>query len=287
LVEFRVNKLGAALGAEIVGLDARRHLDADTVAALRAAWLEHLVLAIRGEPLSDDQLVDFSLQFGELDGDGKPGPYTSPDNPRVLVVSNVVKDGRPTGVLGDNEAKWHVDRSHVATPPSTSILHALEIPAEGGDTYFMNMYEALAHLPQDLVAEIESRALKHDSSYGSDGNLRLGREEVTDVSAAPGYVHPMIRRHPESGRRALYLGRRLNAWVTGMAVDESEALLNRIWAYIEGDESLVYRHRWSVGDIVMWDNRCVMHKRDAFDSTARRVMHRTELKGGPVEAALA
>ena len=279
---IRVNKLAPALGAEVVGVDARLPLDAEAIAALRTAWLDNLVLVFRGHMLSDDQLVAFSRQFGE--GDGKAGPYSSPDNPRVLVVSNVIESGKPIGVLGDNEAKWHVDRSFVAAPPSASILHALEIPARGGDTYFMNMYEALAHLPQDLRAEIESRALNHDSSYGSDGNLRLGRKEVTDVSTAPGYVHPLIRVHPETGKRCLFLGRRLNAWVAGLTVEDSESLLNRIWAFIESDSSLVYRHRWSVGDIVMWDNRCVMHRRDAFDTTARRVMHRTELRGSPVAA---
>ena len=282
-MSFEIVQQTAGLGAEIRGIDISAPLDAAVVAGLRTAWLENLVLVFRGQSLSDDALVSFSRRFGELDRVPGWEPYSPDGHPEVLVVSNVKQAGTAIGVLGDGEAAWHTDMSYLADPPTASLLYSWEIPPDGGDTNFMNMYAALAAMPPELRGEIEHASLNHDSSEDSSGRLRDGFAPVSDVSQAPGACHPVIRVHPETGRQALFLGRRLNAYVLGMPVAESEELLDRIWQFCT-QEQFVYRHRWKKGDLVMWDNRCTMHRRDPFDPASRRVMHRTQIKD-PVSGA--
>ena len=278
-MSLSVTPLSPALGAAISGVDLSQPLDDDTIAEIRAAWLEHVVIVLRGQALSDDHLAAFSRRIGELDRVPGWEKFHTEGHPEVLIISNVTEDGVAIGVLGDGEASWHTDMSYVAAPPTASLLYSLEIPPEGGDTCFMNMYGALEALPDDLRAAIEGRQLNHDDNYASDGRPRPGRAEITDVSQASGSHHPIIRVHPETGKPALYLGRRLNAYMVGESVADSEVLLDRIWAELLAQEAtLTYRHRWQVGDVLMWDNRCAMHRRDAFDGGARRIMHRTQIK---------
>ena len=283
---IEVVRNSSALGAEIRGVDVSTPFGDDDVAAIRAAWLDHLVLVFRGQTLSDEALVAFSRQFGDLDTVPGWEPYSPDGYPEVLIVSNVTDGDTALGVLGDSEAAWHTDMSYLDQPPTASLLHALEIPDEGGDTYFLNMYAALDAMPPALREAIEHLTLNHDSSHDSGGTLRPNHEPAADVSQAPGARHPIIKRHPETGRSALYLGRRLNAHVVGSPVADSEALLDRIWRH--GDqEKYVYRHRWQQGDLVVWDNRCTMHRRDPFDPAARRVLHRTQIKAGQPWAGVA
>jgi len=193
------------------------------------------------------------------------------------VVSNV-RDatGEPIGALGDGEAAWHTDMSYAPLPPDASMLYSLEIPPAGGDTCFASMKAALAKLPRALAARVARLDIKHDGTYDSGGYLRKGLAATDDPRASPGTPHPAVIKHPESGARALYLGRRRNAWVVGLPLEESERLLDELWACVE---TSVYRHKWALGDLVLWDNRTTMHRRDAFDPAARRVMHRTQIKG--------
>lgn len=247
--------------------------------AIKDAWYRHDVLIFRGQRLRDDDLLAFSRHFGALDappnqGAGRKSP---PGYPEVYVVSNVRDaQGEPIGALGDGEAAWHTDMSYAAEPPDASMLYALEIPPAGGDTSFCSMKAALEKLPPALLDTILALDIKHDGTYDSGGNLRKGLAPSDDPRASPGTPHPIVIRHPVSGARALYLGRRRNAYVVGLDLDESERLLDALWSVVE---SVVYRHRWSVGDLVLWDNRTTMHRRDAFDPRARRVMHRTQIKG--------
>ncbi|MBT5413335.1 MAG: TauD/TfdA family dioxygenase, partial [Rhodospirillaceae bacterium] len=158
------------------------------------------------------------------------------------------------------------------------MLHAREVPETGGDTHFMNMYAVYDALPADLDEAVRGRVLNHDSSYDSSNNLRPGAVEVTRACDAPGARHPLVRRHPETGRPSLYLGRRKNAWIVGLEDAESERLLDRLWAFAAQPE-FAWFHRWRSGDVLMWDNRCTMHRRDSFDPATRRVMHRAQVKG--------
>ena len=271
---------GAALGADITGVDLSRPLTDEQVAAIINAWHQHLVLRIRGQSLSDADLIRFSQHFGKLDlaPISSSGKREIPEHPEIVVISNVKEDGRPIGSLGNAEAEWHTDMSYVPEPPMASVLYSLEIPSKGGDTSFANMYKALEELPADLRAAIEGRNCNHDSSTTSVGELRAGAAAVLDVREAPGAMHPVIRTHPATGGKALYLGRRLNGWLEGYSVEESEKLLDRLWAHCAKPE-FSWTHQWAVGDLLIWDNRCATHRRDSFDGRERRVMHRTQIKG--------
>jgi taurine dioxygenase len=173
---------------------------------------------------------------------------------------------------------WHSDNSYRDRPLAYSALYALEIPPKGGNTGFANMYLALQTLDPGLRKRIEGKTLKHDMTYNSAGDLREGFRPVNDVRNAPGPSHPIIRTHAETGCNALYLGRRPNAYINGYSVAESEELLEALWAHATQDK-FTWHHEWQVGDILIWDNRCVMHHRDPFDGGYRRVMHRIQCAG--------
>ncbi len=276
---------GAALGAEVTGVDLRAVTDADSD-SIHRAWIDHLVLLFRNQHLTDDDLITFSRRFGALDWAPvqETGRRFVEGHPEIYVVSNVVENGVPIGSLGAGEAVWHTDMSYIPDPPKASMLYALEVPPSGGDTGFVNMYAAYEALPGELKRRIQGMQLKHDGTYNSGGYVRLGVEAVDDPVHSVGTVHPLVCTHPESGRRALYLGRRRNAWIVGLPLSESEALLDELWSYATRDE-LTWYNRWRPGDLVLWDNRCTMHRRDSFDSGARRIMHRTQIKGEARPAA--
>ena len=280
-----VTPTGAALGAEVGGVDLRSLSDAD-FAALYRAWLDHSVLLMRGQVLSDDDLIAFSRRFGELDFAPiqENGRRFVDGHPEIYVVSNVVENGVAIGSLGAGEAVWHTDMSYLEDPPKASMLYAIEVPPEGGNTGFTSMYRAYEALPEALKARLAGRRVKHDGTYNSGGYVRQGVTATDDPREAPGMYHPIVCTHPETGRKGLYLGRRRNAYVEAMELAESEALLDEVWEYATRDE-LTWYNRWRVGDVVLWDNRCTMHRRDPFDAASRRIMHRTQMKGEARPAA--
>jgi taurine dioxygenase len=267
------------LGAEIRGVDLRR-LSPDSFAAIYRAWLRYLVLLFRGQQLTDAELIAFSRRFGELDlaPIQESGRRFVSGMPELYVVSNVVENGEPIGSLGAGEAVWHTDMSYLPDPPRASILYALEVPPAGGNTGFVNMHAVYEALPAALQRRIEPLRIKHDGTYNSGGYVRQGMAASDDPRAAPGAFHPLVCSHPETGRRMLYLGRRRNAYIEHFGLAESEALLDTLWSYAEQAE-FSWHTVWRAGDLVLWDNRCTMHRRDPFDPTARRVMHRTQIKG--------
>ena len=281
-VESRIEVQPAgAVGAEIRGIDLAQTSAAD-IEAIKQAWYRHDVLLFRNQQLTDGDLLTFSRHFGALDSPPNQGAgrKSAIGYPEVYVVSNVRdENGEPIGALGDGEAKWHTDMSYLPEPPDASMLYSLEIPAVGGDTWFCSMKAALSAMPVELVARIRNLNIKHDGTYDSGGNPRMGMEPSNDPRTSVGTPHPAIIAHPVSGDIALYLGRRRNAYVMGLDVAESERLLDELWTYVE---SAIYRHRWALGDLVLWDNRTTMHRRDAFDPKARRIMHRTQIKGSNV-----
>ena len=272
---------GAALGAEVRGIDLARPLQAAALAAIHEAFERHLVLLFRDQRLSDPELIAFSRHFGTLDLPG-PNPYGTtflPEFPELNVISNV-KDGagRPIGNLGDGEAVWHADMTYREIPPHAAILYALEVPEGEGDTCFASMIAAAEALPPELRRRAQGRQAIHDEAHNSAGMLRKGYEEIDDPRLTPGARHPLIRREPGSGREALFLGRRPHAYVRGLELAESEALLDALWAHATEDR-FTWRHRWRPGDLLMWQNLWVLHRRDAFDPAARRLLHRTQIKG--------
>ena len=271
---------GRPLGAEIRGVDLR-DLSEEAFAAIEQAYIRHLVVLIRGQDLSDPDLIAFGKRFGALEPPGMSiigKPYLE-DYPDVLVISNLkAGDGTPLGNLGDGEAIWHTDMSYRETPVSAAILHAWEVPPSGGDTSFANQYLAYETLPRDLRDKIDGRLMVHDETYNSAGQLRKGFKEVTDPREAPGARHPVVRTHPVSGRKCLYLGRRRNGCILGLDLADSEETLDRLWAHATQPD-FTWTHQWRKGDVLIWDNRCVLHRRDAFDPASRRMMHRVQIKG--------
>lgn len=286
-----IQPTGGALGADVHGVDLSRPIDDVQFRSIVEAWAEHLVLRFPGQRIDDHMLMRFSARFGELDrvpiasAAVERGDSGVPDDVRewVAVISSLVKDGKPVGGLGNYELVWHTDMSYNPLPPRASLLYALEVPPAGGDTGFLNMYAAYDTLPPDLKRAIEDRTCIHDSSRNSAGELRRGFQQTFDVRLTPGAVHPLVRLHPVTGRKALFLGRRPGAYIHGLSINESEALLDALWAHAT-QECFAWYQKWRTGDLVLWDNRCVMHRRDGFDEGLRRLMHRTQIVGEPVMA---
>jgi taurine dioxygenase len=287
--KVKVISSGKALSADIEGVDLSKALDAASLASIVEAWSAHLVLRFRGQKLSDPDLERFSALLGPLDKAPtySKGVRTDVGSDFVTVISNVVVNGVAIGDLGNAEALWHTDMSYNDIPPMASALYSLEIPPVGGETGFCNMYQAWETLPQDLRQRVSGRLCVHDSSTNSVGGLRGGHEAVTDVTKTPGARHPMVITHPVTKRECLFLGRRRNAYIVGLPINESEELLDAVWAHTTKKE-LSWYQEWQVGDLILWDNRCVMHRRDDFDPNSRRIMHRTQIAGSkPYGHALA
>lgn len=280
---------GGPLGAEITGIDLSKDVsDADRDVIFKA-YIDNVVLLFRGQSLGFDDLLRLREVFGpagqtasQLLGLGRKKYYPDEVPTEITIISNIVeKDGTPRGSLGDGEAYWHTDSSFTEVPISASLLHAIEVTDEGGETAFLNMYRAYDEMPADLAARIEGKFSNHSKVHNSNGTKRPEFADVTDPSKAPGVKHPMVRTHPATGRKCLYLGRRLNSYIFGLPLDESEDLLDEIWAHTCRDE-YVWEHTWAAGDLLVWDNRCAMHHRNAFPADARRLMHKSITAGEPV-----
>jgi taurine dioxygenase len=269
---------GAALGAEIQDVELARLSDS-SFNEIHRIWLDHLVVRFRGQRLGIEDLIAFSRRFGELDWAPvqETGRRFVEGHPEIYVVSNVIENGVPIGSLGAGEAVWHTDMSYLDHPPKASMLYALEIPPQGGDTHFCNMYRAYESLREALKQRVAGLALKHDATYNSGGYVRQGLAATDDPVSSSGVYHPLVSTHPETGRRALYLGRRRNAYIGGLALAESEALLDELWSHATR-EDIAWRNEWQPGDVVLWDNRCTMHRRDSFDPHSRRILYRTQIK---------
>lgn len=281
-----ITPLGKPLGADVGGIDLTRRLSREDADAVAQAWADHLVLRFRGHTgLTLDQLAEFSRCFGTLDKapirsheNGKP---SADHHPEITVISNVLVDGKPVGGLGSYEAVWHSDMTYNPMPPKGSALYASEIPPTGGNTCFANMYLAYETLPADLKRRADTLRCIHDASRNSAGELRIGFKDIADPRQTVGAVHPVARTHPVTGKKSLFLGRRRNAYLVGLPLEESEAILDALWAHA-ANPAFVWEQVWQLGDIVLWDNRCTMHRRDAFDANSRRLMYRTQIAGEAV-----
>lgn len=280
---------GGPLGAEITGIDLSKDVSDADRQFICNAYTDNMVLLFRDQSLSFDDLLRLREVFGspglsanQLLGLGRKDYYPDEVPTEITIISNLIEeDGTPRGALGDSEAFWHTDSSFTEVPISASLLHAIEVPDRGGETAFLDMYRAYDDMPDDLAARIEGKFANHSKVHSSDGAKRAEYADVTDPSKAPGVKHSMVRTHPVTGKKCLYLGRRLNAYIFGLPVDESEGLLDEIWAHTCRDK-YVWEHKWAVGDLLVWDNRCTMHHRNAFAPDARRLMHKSITAGEPV-----
>ena len=302
LANLKVVQTGAAVGAEIVGVDLSLPVPDELQEALRKAWADHMVLVFRDQHIDDDHLLAAAGIFGGsqeagsrkyyfIGGKGEQDHRIS-HNPKIGIISNLDADGNPVrdnGALGSYEVMWHSDNTYVPVPPAGSMLYALEIPPQGngGETSFNNQYMAYEDLPDELKCAIHGKSQRHDSSRNSAGVLRPGAKLPTTLTEVEGPLHPLVRIHPVTRKPALYLGRR-RVWpsnhIVGMPDAESQALLAKLWDHATQDK-YAWTHTWRVGDLVLWDNRCCMHFRAEVNSDFRRVMHRTVIKGEPLIAA--
>jgi len=276
---MRFEQLGQSFVAEVMDVDLGRISDGE-FRVLYKAWLEFGVLRIRGQSLNDGELQRFSNRFGPLEeipyGKISEEEKQKIKNRYVTVISNIEVDGKPIGGLGNKEATWHSDMTYIENPPPASILMSLEVPELGGDTHFSDQKAAYLSLPNELVSRIENLSIKHNAAHTSVGDLRRGFDPIKDPREAPGAIHPIVRTHDETQEEMLYLGRRELAYVVGFALEESEQLLNEVWRYAAMSEN-VWTQQWEVGDVIIWDNRRVLHRRDGFDQSQRRLMKRCQV----------
>jgi len=283
---------GRALGAEVIGVDLRARIDSPLAERLREAWREHLVLLFRDQSLDPEALLTAASLFGTPQAPAAAGYYEGsgllPPNrvhPSIMLISNLGPDGMPCAIndgLGSGEVQWHSDNSYTESPPSGSMLYAVEVPPQGGDTGFSNQYAAYDTLTPELKERIRELDAVHDSSRNSAGVLRPGVHAPRTLAEVPGPRHPLVRVHPETGRPALYLGRRRaypSQYIPAIPEKESEALLDTLWTQATRPQHTWF-HQWRAGDVLFWDNRCTLHRRQPHDPRFPRIMHRVQLAGG-------
>lgn len=264
--------LSAALGAEITGVDLRRNLDPGVCAQIRDIWHQNLVILLREQDLSEEDEVRFAEMFGP------PAKIHTPQfvrgHPAVMLISNIREDGKPIGALPDGEMHFHTDQCHQERPAMASMLYAIEVPSVGGNTLFANGYKAYETLPAEIKRRIDGRKALNAYDY-DNASMKRGTKLAEGV---PSCVHPVVRTHPATGRKALYVNRLMTVRIEGLPEEESEELLELLFNHQEQRE-FVYEHVWRPGDLLMWDNRCTLHARTDFSPNERRLMRRVTILG--------
>jgi taurine dioxygenase len=263
-----IRKLHPTIGAEVVGLDLRRPIDTATAAALRQAWYDHAVLLLRGQDLTDAQQVAYAEVFGPpmlahptRRLDGRPQS--------IMLISNIRENGKPIGALPDGEMFFHSDLCYIEHPVVGTMLYSVEVPSRGGNTLFADQYAAYEALPAATKATIDPLKATNRYEIGYDVTIRRGRAPAD----APAWTHPMVRVHPKTGRKALYVNRLMTHDIEGMGEDAADALLDQLYDHQE-QPRFVYEHVWRPGDIILWDNRCTLHARTDFSPSERRLLRR-------------
>mgnify|MGYP000963879813 CR=1 FL=1 len=268
-----VRPLAPAIGAEILGVDLSRPLDEAAFAQVHRAWLDHCVILFRDQDISEEDQVRFAARFGPpakiINKHTGKGTHEN-----VMFISNIRKDGQLIGALPDGEMYFHSDQCYVETPCMAALLYAIEIPSRGGDTSFANTYRAYEALPEEVKAKIEGRKALNVYDYANAATARSSNLSPD----APRFAHPIVRTHPETGRKALYVNRLMTTEIVDMPADESAALLEQLFRVQEREE-FTYRHVWRPGDLLMWDNRCTLHARSDFDASERRLLRRVTVLG--------
>ena len=272
-MSLNIRKLSLNIGAEILDIDLSEDQSADTIAEINAAWLDHLVLLFRGQDLTAERQIEVTGWFG------KPGALARPKKdrtsgheelpPGMMLISNIRKDGKPIGALPDGEMMFHHDMLHAEQPHTATLLYAVEIPSQGGNTLFANCYAAYDTLTDDVRAKLEGRSAFNHYNYGV--TVKGKNNGVESFAEAE---HPVFRTHDVTGRKAVYVNRLMTERVVGLDEDESERLLNAVYDHAEKPE-FVYEHEWRIGDLLLWDNRCSMHARTDFPEGERRLLWRT------------
>ncbi|NKB44748.1 MAG: TauD/TfdA family dioxygenase [Alphaproteobacteria bacterium] len=274
---FEIRKLTASFGAEVLGIDLTEEIRPEVLAEIKTLWAEHQLLLFRGQSLEEKDAVNFSGHLGDLEIHVRH-EYLSPDNPEILYVSNMKKDGKAIGILSDTEVGWHYDQIYLPRPAVGSLLYAVMLPANGGQTSFADMSAAYESLSDDIKATLKGR--KATQSYEAFNNQYSVPTNSDQKKRTPDIEQPIIRTHPISGRKALYICPGMTTEIVGLPEDESRALLDHLFDWSVKPE-FVYTHNWAHGDAVLWDNAATMHRREPFDGNEDRLMKRTTILPPP------
>jgi taurine dioxygenase len=269
--------LSPSLGAEIRGIDLRQPQDAATVAALRAGWHDGLVIVLRDQEISAEDQRRFCGFFGDVGKRARPpaGRHEPDGTPEgMMYVSNVRVDGKQIGSLPDGEMQFHIDQCYTEFPAMGTALFAIDVPREGGDTLFSNLYAVYESLPKHVKQRIDGRKAVHFYDYTAMSRSSVDKRR-TDVK---NYAHPIVCTHPVTGRKSLFVCRLMTGFIEGLEPAESEDILSLLFDQIEKPE-FIYAHKWRVGDLLLWDNRCTAHARTDFDPAQRRHLRRFTIQG--------
>jgi taurine dioxygenase len=285
VLAVKVKPLSPALGAEISGVDLKRQLSAAEVAAIKDAWNTHLVLVFRDQDITQDEQLRFAGYFGELGSRRKAPPKLASraegilqDHEKILLVTNIRIDGEAIGAFGDGEFWFHIDSGYAARPYKYTFLFALELPSEGGNTLFSNMYKAYEAVPDELKRKLSGKRALHIHEY----NRNRQASHAGDISQVPHCYHPVFPRHPDTGRKTLFVDRLMTTSIEGFSDEESAAILSQLYDIGERRE-FIYEHVWRPNDFLMWDNRCTIHARTDFAKHERRLLRRCAVEGSELE----
>jgi alpha-ketoglutarate-dependent taurine dioxygenase len=269
---FRVRQLSAALGAEIFGVDLRDPIDDSLRQKFLDTWHQHLVILLRNQTLDEDAQVRFAENFGPPAKTTSGRKFAGVKHPAVMLISNIRADGKPIGALPDGEMHFHTDQCHQEIPAKATLLYALEVPSKGGDTLFSNAYAAYETLPEEIKRRIAGRRALN--AYTTDTTIRSAAYD----DAKSSYWHPVVRTHPATRRKALYVNRLMTRAIEGLSRQDSDELLQTLFDHLE-QPKFVYAHVWRPNDILMWDNRCTLHARTDFSAGERRLLRRVTIRG--------
>jgi taurine dioxygenase len=268
----RTRPLAPQIGAEIVGVDLSQPMSDALFAKVLDAWHANGVVLLRDQHITEDEQVRFAQRFGPIAYSTR-GHYQS-KNPAIMIISNIREDGKQIGALPDGDMHFHTDQCHQERPAMATMLYSVEVPSVGGNTLFANAYRAYETLPDELKRRIEGRKALNAYDYDVAATTRGTKLR----EGVPHYWHPIVRTHPATGRKALFVNRLMTVAIEGMSDDEGNLLLNQLFDHQE-QRQFVYEHVWKVNDLLIWDNRCTLHARTDFSDKERRLMRRVAIKG--------
>ncbi|MBT5048628.1 MAG: TauD/TfdA family dioxygenase [Rhodospirillaceae bacterium] len=267
--------LSDAIGAEIRGLDLREPLSDEDFRSVEQAWFEHLIILFRDQDLSYDHQRNFAARFGEVAkrGGDRGSDAEKAEGEGVMLVTNIRENGKPIGTLPDGEMMFHSDTPYTENPLKATMLYALEVPSQGGETLFSNCYKAAASLTDPVKRRLAGRDAMHVFEYQVTETPEGGFDRTT----LPHFAHPVFRKHPDTGRSSLYVSELMTDEIIGLPDEESRELLETLFAHLRKEE-FIYEHAWRPGDLLMWDNRCCNHARNDFPRDERRLLRRLTLR---------
>lgn len=277
---LEVRPLAETFGAEVLGVTISRDMDPDVFNEIKALWLRYELLLFRDQQIEKEDLIAFSRMIGPLEIHLRE-EWLNKTHPEILQISNIRENGKPTGALADGEVGWHFDQIYLPKPAIASLLYSVKIPPVGGGTHFVDMTAAYARLPRHLKDVVDGRTALQ--SYVAFNRMYSTDTNAKQKNLTPDLTHPLVRTHPYTGRRALYICPGMTIAITGLPEDESRSVLDELFAWTTREE-FIYRHEWRVADGLLWDNACTMHRRDDFDGQHERLMYRTTILPQPDRA---